>query len=287
MTDHPTTSARDLYAAILREPWDDAHRLVYADYLDEHPRDDNDRVRAEFIRLQIAFSADRSLDLSRRLSSLIDALQVPAKMLGIGPDWSWSGDCESAVVTPNDGKGIVYTFRRGFVDSVAMTMQAFVGGGECRNCGGAGDVLHPTHYRQPCKECGDGKTNGSGRTPGLASVICARWPVREIRLTGKEPRHLAGRWGWLFYGDYPEGTPGNVDMQSRLPVELMRNGLSVDIGKALSAIYFPTREAAMLASSHAAVAHARELAGLPALNFPRIGSDDGFRPERERVEQFQ
>ena len=40
----------DLYRAVLDSPEDDAPRLIYADWLDEHGRPD----RAEFIRVQCA-----------------------------------------------------------------------------------------------------------------------------------------------------------------------------------------------------------------------------------------
>ena len=42
-----------LYAAVLAEPEADAPRLVYADWLEEHPRGEADLARANFIRLEI------------------------------------------------------------------------------------------------------------------------------------------------------------------------------------------------------------------------------------------
>jgi uncharacterized protein (TIGR02996 family) len=45
------TTEAGLLAAVFAEPHDDAPRLVYADWLDEHG-DEHDRARAEFIRLQ-------------------------------------------------------------------------------------------------------------------------------------------------------------------------------------------------------------------------------------------
>lgn len=42
-----------LYAAVLAEPEADAPRLVYADWLEEHPRGPADAARATFIRLEI------------------------------------------------------------------------------------------------------------------------------------------------------------------------------------------------------------------------------------------
>jgi uncharacterized protein (TIGR02996 family) len=42
-----------LYAAVLAEPEADAPRLVYADWLEEHPRGEADLARAQFIRHEI------------------------------------------------------------------------------------------------------------------------------------------------------------------------------------------------------------------------------------------
>lgn len=50
-----------LYRAILDAPSDDAPRLVYADWLEEYG-DDGDRLRAEFIRLQLRL--DRPLGIN-------------------------------------------------------------------------------------------------------------------------------------------------------------------------------------------------------------------------------
>ncbi len=47
------TEREALYAAVLAEPEADAPRLVYADWLEEHPRGEADTARAQFIRLEI------------------------------------------------------------------------------------------------------------------------------------------------------------------------------------------------------------------------------------------
>jgi uncharacterized protein (TIGR02996 family) len=46
------SDARGLLLAICEQPEDDAPRLIYADWLDEHGASEDDRARAEFIRLQ-------------------------------------------------------------------------------------------------------------------------------------------------------------------------------------------------------------------------------------------
>src|SRR4051812_3832655 len=49
MTDHDA-----ILRAIIEEPDDYAHRLVYADWLEEHGRTEAELARAEFIRIQCA-----------------------------------------------------------------------------------------------------------------------------------------------------------------------------------------------------------------------------------------
>lgn len=235
-----------LVNAVLRNPLDDLPRLVLADNLDEI----GDSYAAEFIRLQVAFSANRELDLSRRLSTLIDVERVPAKMLGIGPDWSWSGDCESAVITPRVGPG--YTFRRGLVEHVTLTISRFMGPVTCRDCDGNGDYLHPTHYRQPCKTCKGAKT-----TPGLARDLFERWPITGVRLSDREPLiNGDGLQGWRWFSTVDDD--GNVDRNC------VGSVLWNFVNKELYPNHYPTPEAAHAALSDAAVAYGRGLVGLRA-----------------------
>ncbi len=51
------TEREALYAVVLAEPEADAPRLVYADWLEEHPRDEADTARAHFIRLEVEAEA--------------------------------------------------------------------------------------------------------------------------------------------------------------------------------------------------------------------------------------
>ena len=59
------TDGAGLLRAILDDPHDDVPRLVYADWLEEHG-DETERVRAEFIRVQI------ELDEARRECCCLD-----------------------------------------------------------------------------------------------------------------------------------------------------------------------------------------------------------------------
>src|SRR5262245_22664014 len=64
--------------AIIDEPDDDAVRLIYADWLDEHGDTDADRARAAFIRLQVEAARldehdPRRLDLESQAEALLIA----------------------------------------------------------------------------------------------------------------------------------------------------------------------------------------------------------------------
>ncbi|HJZ89258.1 MAG TPA: TIGR02996 domain-containing protein [Gemmataceae bacterium] len=102
----------DLHRAILAAPDDDAPRLVFADWLDEHGEPD----QAEFIRLQCA--TDRLPPTSRRWQSLHDRAQRLLR------DWraDWAASTMERVLRAD--------FRRGFVDGVTLTIDHFVSGAD-------------------------------------------------------------------------------------------------------------------------------------------------------------
>jgi uncharacterized protein (TIGR02996 family) len=103
----PTDEA--LLRAVLADPEDDAPRLIYADWLDEH----GDCDRAEFIRLQIALARDGKDDprLRQREHQLLTAH---------GP--RWAGALE--------GTALSWTFRRGFVEEAEVAAPVFLSRGE-------------------------------------------------------------------------------------------------------------------------------------------------------------
>lgn len=105
--------------AILASPHEDAHRLVYADWLEERDQPGDD-VRAEFIRLQV----------------MIDG--APMKKVnwnvGIG-EWLRMKDRAALLLADNqvrwrqhlpDGwANWVTTFRRGFIEDITLSAQDF------------------------------------------------------------------------------------------------------------------------------------------------------------------
>jgi uncharacterized protein (TIGR02996 family) len=106
----PTDDA--LLRAVLAAPDDDAPRLIYADWLDEH----GDCERAEFIRVQVALARNdkddpRAPSLGQRERKLLAAHRA-----------RWSA--------PLDGAAMSWTFRRGFIEEVEMAAPVFLRRGE-------------------------------------------------------------------------------------------------------------------------------------------------------------
>jgi uncharacterized protein (TIGR02996 family) len=84
--------AEALLAAIRQAPDDDAPRLIYADWLDEHGQPE----RAEFIRVQVELARNDSLSLEKRESDLL-------------------AEHYSTFVGSFNLPGIRYSFSRGFI----------------------------------------------------------------------------------------------------------------------------------------------------------------------------
>jgi uncharacterized protein (TIGR02996 family) len=134
-----------LLAAIRQSPEDDAPRLVYADWLDEH----GDPDRAEFIRLQIEIDpyrrSDTDLDLWRR--AVIDRRlddPVPSEFppefhryaalarhehdLLKARRWEWLAPLAS--VDEDYASHLTVAFCRGFAEEVSFTASAFLEAGD-------------------------------------------------------------------------------------------------------------------------------------------------------------
>lgn len=139
----------EFLAAIIADPDDDAPRLIFADWLDENGRSE----RAEFIRVQCAIAqmddagegtideeyghtccedpcpvcaaVERYDALQKRQSELLDQHCEPPYRW---PCWrDWIPDALLAVV-PDGGLILDYlTFRRGFVESIRCSAEAWLG----------------------------------------------------------------------------------------------------------------------------------------------------------------
>src|SRR5436305_105671 len=97
----------DLFRAVLENPDDDAPRLVYADWLDEHGQPE----RAEFIRLQCAMA--RIPAETARWRPLHDRAQRLEREGRV----AWTGPVQERVLEAH--------LRRGFVDGVRLTVDQF------------------------------------------------------------------------------------------------------------------------------------------------------------------
>ena len=92
---HPARLA--LLRAIAAAPDDDAPRLVYADWLDEHGPGDADRARAEFVRLacglkpKVQITRAEQLWLADNWRRLVPTLAGRLAELGAKPDHQWTG----------------------------------------------------------------------------------------------------------------------------------------------------------------------------------------------------
>ena len=97
----------DLYRAVLANPEDDAPRLIYADWLDEH----GDPARAEFVRVQCA------LDRIPPRTARWRPLHGRAQQLERENRDAWTGPIKERVYDAQ--------LRRGFVDRVLLTLSQF------------------------------------------------------------------------------------------------------------------------------------------------------------------
>jgi uncharacterized protein (TIGR02996 family) len=273
VTEAPTTTAAALLARILASPEDDAPRLVYADWLDEH----GEPARAEFIRVQCELARTRvhpdghtdftgigppfinhlrnctrpdcrACALRRRVRELWDAGTHPLrKWFGVvGTDVGLFIDPDEAAHFNNHPACIV---RRGFADELRCDLRTFLEG-ECPACGGTGD-LGTLGGRIGCNVCSDTwSKRGTGRAPGAAAV-CRVEPVTKVVLVGCEPyENSSGQWQWYD----ARRTNQTIHPQSDLPGELWdllkqpARGVQKD---------HPTRDDALDALSRACIRWAR------------------------------
>jgi uncharacterized protein (TIGR02996 family) len=155
--------------AIQANPDDDAPRLVYADWLDEH----GDHDRAEFIRAQIELARlpeddDRRTTLEWRERELLAAHEA-----------EWLGPLPAGVRE--------WAFRRGFLDEIALDAETFLGEGG------------PLFDRHPIRRVrvmpGQERFDVARRDPLLGRLascpLLARVSALEVRAAGLGDRGVA------------------------------------------------------------------------------------------------
>lgn len=180
MTDRET-----LMASIIANPADDAPRLVFADWLEEHGQPE----RAEFIRLQIeklkcpkcggsgrfgefdmasfgVYVCDlpRCLALRKREEELLDAgPDGESNEFNWCPDAIWDAICEDKLMLRRPDE---FSYHRGFVERIR---------------------LDPRDFFQHARD------------------MMARTPLRKVEFT-REPQAIHGRrLAWIGRRDWPDG----------------------------------------------------------------------------------
>lgn len=131
--------ALGLLKAILDDPADDLPRLAYADWLEENGQEE----RAEFIRYDIRYPHAGFAELTGKPDALamlgvepIASVHVgnPASFAaGLDRDdwrtWMWGESDELGCVISDMGRGLDYKVRRGFVEAVRCTLDAWLAHG--------------------------------------------------------------------------------------------------------------------------------------------------------------
>jgi uncharacterized protein (TIGR02996 family) len=295
----------NMLRAVLVAPEDDAPRLVYADWLDEH----GEPERAEFIRVQIRLArwpvercdsiypgcsvdgdrvvwhdhkcpmapvaARERLLLAANFGAWTDSLPEPMVTKQCPSCAEQAPAYETNVVECRqcDCTGLVpdhdnVGFRRGFVAEVHLTAAAFVGG-PCPECN-LSRAASPPSAGFVCPAC-----KGEKRLPGLAAALFAAHPVTEVRLVDRKPasgypRSLGGdplHDGRPFWLPHQYGDRGPPERHWLPRCLILRGGREGERGQFtdVRARYYDSTDEAEQDLSVACVAYGRQLAGLPAL----------------------
>jgi uncharacterized protein (TIGR02996 family) len=165
----------DLLQAIVDDPDDDACRLVFADWLEDH----GERERAEFIRVQIELAKLPTTEKRRRI------LQEREAELLAGNEGEWVKPIRHCVDS--------WTFDRGFVAEVTVTVDMYMkhtfelvrqtpirrmwvdgwGNGTEVRIGGSARELVPETIARECLVL----PLGHARIPDDCLVVAMPWPI--------------------------------------------------------------------------------------------------------------
>lgn len=234
------TDADALLSAILAAPADDAPRLIFADWLDEH----GEPERAEFIRCQIELARHQCAKLqttSRHADSptrgpcsgcnLVAALRQRERGLlndrTLHEWFPWRGldgftflTLHPASFSQADAPFCVVS--RGFIAHVAADLREMIGG----PCSACADESPETRAREDAWRGRCSKCDGFGRTPGILAELVKREPVVSFTVSdrrpwsGEENRHGYG-WARMSEGLPLDGYEGNhwipADVYDLLP----------------------------------------------------------------------
>ena len=241
------TDGQRLLRRILECPEDDAVRLIYSDWLEEQG-DDWDIDAARYIRWAVAHPKESAVCLC------VQSIKVNGRACEL---------CRTHKINmpkKKFGTDSPYVMNRGFVSSVSLTCEAFVGG-RCQTCDGTGigacpDVAEYIEIAGGCPKC-----HGTGRMEGVARELFSRHPITEVKLVDKRPNDYGPpedglRFGWLSehqHGAGPHGLPRDLLLMMPKSGQQYsgRWNLEADANAALS---------------RACVSYGRNLVGLPMLD---------------------
>ena len=196
--------------AIIAEPDDDVHRLVFADWLQENGQEE----RAEFVRVQIELAAlqnpsprllrgslnvksswkhalddekevDREVWLRRRERELLEKFSGhrDGDKSFSNLAW-WSMQAVGFAFKHHPWEQV--KFRRGFVHSVSCSFEDWIGQ-SCDN------VVPPATI---CPVC-----HGLGRVNAHGPAVCATQPIQQVTFTDKKPDATAIGFYWITLPD--------------------------------------------------------------------------------------
>lgn len=125
-----------LLRAIIDEPAVDAHRLVYADWLDEQGQGE----RARYVRESIAWPAASFVALTRRDPFLLLGMEPgpPVPVSGWDDDgkprqvmrtWVWAESDDMGLIVHDLGRDLCYCVDRGFVSAIRCPLKAWLSHG--------------------------------------------------------------------------------------------------------------------------------------------------------------
>lgn len=163
-----------------------------------------------------------------------------------------------STIGPSPDRFIGAKFRRGFPEVIHCTAAQWVGG-ECRDHEPGGRWA----AQSVCRTC-----HGTGRTPGIAEAVCRAVPVTQVVTEKRPDPHGTTAW-WNKDAQHP-------DQPYVLPAELF-DGLTGFISRWAygdehhDGVAFDDEGAALAALSRALVDHARDLAKLPKIEWPKEG----------------
>lgn len=194
MTDYRThPEYRALLAAVCAAPGDDLPRLVLADWLEEHGKEE----RSEFIRVQCELAHfgeddlkeqkphwipvcepgyrrwERAQALRRRERKLVNLKQPRREWFNVPPPLVLKFD------TIGDHPGTFAIVRRGFVAEVRCRLAEWCGGA-CDDCDGTGRDASLPDADWTCRKC-----SGTGRTTGIGPRLVREHPVEVVRVVDR------------------------------------------------------------------------------------------------------